>query len=190
MNKARPSKALIEAELRRRERSKAFRGAVWGAVRALTVVAAASVLLSTLWIPVLRVYGESMLPTLRDGEIVVAIGRSDFKRGDIVAFYYNNKVLLKRVIALSGEWVDIDADGVVKVNGEALDEPYAPEKGLGHCDVEMPYQVPEGRWFVMGDRRLTSLDSRSSVVGAVSGEQIIGKVALRLWPLAAFGPVE
>jgi signal peptidase I len=186
----RPSKALIEEEIRRRERSKTFYGAIWGAVKALSVVAAVSVLLSTLWIPVLRVYGESMLPTLRDGEIVVAIRGSAFERGDIVAFYYNNKVLLKRVIAVAGEWVDIDEDGTVTVNGDALDEPYAPEKSLGKCDLALPYQVPDGRWFVMGDRRLTSVDSRSGAIGAISGEQILGKVALRFWPLTAFGPVE
>ncbi|MDR1590177.1 MAG: signal peptidase I [Oscillospiraceae bacterium] len=186
----RPPTASIEAEILRRESAKAFRGAVWGVLKALLVVAAASVLLSMLWIPVLRVYGESMLPTLRDGEIVVAIKQSTFKRGDIVAFYYNNKVLLKRVIAVSGEWVDIDADGVVSVDGEVLDEPYAPEKGLGTCDIELPYQVPDERWFVMGDRRLTSVDSRLSAIGAVSGEQIIGKVALRLWPVADFGRVK
>jgi signal peptidase I len=183
----RPSKILIEEEIRRRERSKIFYGAVWGAVNALLVVAAVSVLLSTLLIPVLRVYGESMLPTLRDGEIVVAIRGSAFERGDIVAFYYNNKVLLKRVIAVAGEWVDIDEDGTVTVDGNAIDEPYAPEKALGKCDVELPYQVPDGRWFVMGDHRLTSVDSRSGAIGAVSEEQILGKVALRIWPLAAFG---
>jgi signal peptidase I len=131
-----------------------------------------------------------MLPTLRDGDIVIAVNRRDFARGDVVAFYYNNKLLLKRVIAVSGEWVDIDADGAVTINGEQLDEPYAPEKGLGHCDVALPYQVPEGRWFVMGDHRLTSLDSRSSAIGAVSRDQIIGKVALRLWPPSAFGKVD
>jgi signal peptidase I len=186
----RPAAARIEAEILRRERAKTFRGAIWDAAKALLVVAAVSVLLSTLWIPVLRVYGESMLPTLRDGEIVVAIKQSNFKRGDIVAFYYNNKVLLKRVIAVSGEWVDIDADGAVSINGETLDEPYAPEKGLGQCDIALPYQVPDERWFVMGDRRLTSVDSRSNAIGAVSGEQIVGKVALRLWPITAFGRVK
>jgi signal peptidase I len=186
----RPSKTLIEAEILRREQSKVFYGAVWGVIKVLAVVAAVSVLLSTLWIPVLRVYGESMLPTLHDGEIVISVKQSAFKRGDIVAFYYNNKVLLKRVIAVSGEWVDIDADGTVTVNGDVLDEPYAPEKGLGTCDITLPYQVPDERWFVMGDRRTTSMDSRSNAIGAVSGEQIIGKVALRLWPLSAFGPVD
>ncbi|MDR1204708.1 MAG: signal peptidase I [Peptococcaceae bacterium] len=186
----RPSKALIEEEIRRRERSEAFYGAVWGIVRALIVIAAVSVLLSTLWIPVFRVYGESMMPTLRDGEIVIVVGWGELKRGDVAAFHSNHKVLLKRVIAVSGEWVDIDADGAVTVNGETLDEPYAPEKGLGNCDIMLPHQVPDGRWFVMGDRRLTSIDSRLGAIGAVSGEQIIGKVALRLWPLNAFGRVD
>jgi signal peptidase I len=186
----RPSKTLIEAELRRRERLKAFYEAIWGTVKALIVVAAVSVLLSTFLIPMFRVYGESMLPTLRDGEIVLAVKRGEFERGDIVAFYYNNKVLLKRVIAVAGEWVDIDENGVVTVNGETLDEPYASEKGLGNCDITLPYQVPDGRWFVMGDRRPTSVDSRASAIGAVSGEQIIGKIALRIWPITAIGWVE
>ncbi|MDR2355907.1 MAG: signal peptidase I [Clostridiales Family XIII bacterium] len=186
----RPARALIEDELRRRERSKAFRTAMWSAAKALLIVAAVSVLISTLWVPVLRVYGESMLPTLRDGEIVISFKQSGLKRGDIIAFHYNNKALLKRVIALSGEWVDIDENGVVSVNGETLDEPYAPEKAPGNCDIELPYQVPDGRWFVMGDRRASSVDSRASAIGAVSDEQIIGKVAFRVWPLSAFGRVE
>jgi signal peptidase I len=163
---------------------------MWSAAKALIVVAAVSVLLSTLWVPVLRVYGESMLPSLRDGEIVVSFKQSKFERGDVIAFYYNNKALLKRVVAVAGEWVDIDENGVVSVNGEPLDEPYAPEKGLGKCDIELPYQVPDGRWFVMGDHRLTSVDSRASDIGAISDEQIIGEVAFRVWPLSAFGPVE
>jgi signal peptidase I len=186
----RPTRALIEEELRRRGRSKAFRAAMWSAAKALIIVAAVSVLISTLWVPVLRVYGESMLPALRDGEVVVSFKQSAFERGDIVAFYYNNKALLKRVVAVAGEWVDIDENGVVSVNGEALDEPYAPEKGLGKCDIELPYQVPDGRWFVMGDRRASSVDSRASAIGAISDEQIIGKVAFRVWPLSAFGRVE
>ncbi|MDR1246997.1 MAG: signal peptidase I [Clostridiales Family XIII bacterium] len=186
----RPSKALIAEEIKRRERSKAFREAIWNAAGTLIVVAAVSVLLSTLLVPVLRVYGESMLPTLRDGEIVVSFKTGNFERGDIIAFYYNNKALLKRVIAVSGDWVDIDENGVVSVNGEVLDEPYAPEKSLGKCDVELPYQVPDGRWFVMGDHRLTSVDSRASSIGPVSDEQIIGEIALRIWPLNAFGQVK
>ncbi|MDR1572262.1 MAG: signal peptidase I [Clostridiales Family XIII bacterium] len=186
----RPSVADIEAEIERLGRARAFRTAAWGAVKALIVVAAVSILLSTLWAPTFRVYGESMLPTLRDGELVVAFRQGGFERGDIVAFHYSNKILLKRVIAVAGEWVDISEDGVVSVDGEALDEPYAPEKALGECDLPLPYQVPDGRWFVMGDRRLTSADSRSSAIGTVSGEQIIGRVALRVWPLNAFGFVE
>jgi signal peptidase I len=186
----RPSKALIEEEIKRRERASAFYAAVWSAVKTLVVVAAVSVLVSTLLVPVLRVYGESMLPTLRDGEIVISFKTSKFDRGDIIAFYYNNKALLKRVIAVSGDWVDIDENGVVSVNGEVLDEPYAPEKGLGKCDIELPYQVPDGRWFVMGDRRLTSVDSRASAIGAISDEQVIGEIAFRIWPLNVLGRVK
>jgi signal peptidase I len=186
----RPSKALIEEEVKRRERAKAFRDAMRNAAGVLIVVAAVSVLLSTLLVPVLRVYGESMFPTLRDGEVVVSFKTGDIERGDIIAFYYNNKALLKRVIAVSGDWVDIDENGVVSVNGEVPDEPYAPEKSLGKCDIELPYQVPDGRWFVMGDHRLTSVDSRASSIGPVSDEQIIGEVAFRVWPLTAFGQVK
>jgi signal peptidase I len=186
----RPSLALIKQELQRMEQAMAFRAAIWGAVKALIVVAAVSVLISTLWVPVLRVYGESMLPTLRDGDVVVSFKQSEFERGDIIAFYHNNKALLKRVVAVAGEWVDIDENGVVSVNGEPLDEPYVPEKAQGKCDIELPYRVPDGRWFVMGDHRLTSVDSRTSTIGAVSDEQIIGKVAFRVWPLNALGGVE
>jgi signal peptidase I len=186
----RPTRARIEEELRRREHARAFRAAMWSAAKALIVVAAVSVLITALWVPVLRVYGESMLPTLEDGDVVVSFKQSKLERGDIVAFYHNNKALLKRVVAVAGEWVDIDENGAVSVNGEPLDEPYVSDKALGKCDIELPYQVPDGRWFVMGDRRANSVDSRASAVGAVSAEQIIGRVALRVWPLGAFGRVE
>ena len=153
----------------------------------LITVAAVAVLVATLFLPVLRIYGTSMTPTMTDGDIVVSVKQGSFERGDIIAFWFNNKILVKRVIALPGEWVDIDGDGNVSVNGEPLDEPYLTEKALGECDIELPYQVPDGRIFVMGDHRSTSSDSRNSAVGCVAEEQIVGKLVFRVWPFENFG---
>lgn len=142
-----------------------------------------AVLVATLWLPVLQIYGSSMTPTLEEGDIVVSIKSKTYETGDIVAFYYNNKILIKRVIAGSGDWVDLDEDGTVYVNGEKLDEPYVKDKAFGECDLELPYQVPESRIFVMGDHRSVSVDSRSKAVGCVAEEQIVGKLVCRIWPL-------
>lgn len=142
-----------------------------------------AVLVATLWLPVLQIYGSSMTPTLEEGDIVVSIKSKTYETGDIVAFYYNNKILIKRVIAGSGDWVDLDEDGTVYVNGEKLDEPYVKDKAFGECDLELPYQVPESRIFVMGDHRSVSVDSRSKAVGCVAEEQIVGKLVFRIWPL-------
>lgn len=128
-----------------------------------------------------------MTPTLENGDIVAAVKGSKFERGNIIAFWLNNKILVKRVIAQPGEWVDIDEDGNVSVNGEPLEEPYLAEKALGECDIDLPYQVPEGRIFVMGDHRSTSLDSRNSTVGCVAEEQIVGKLMFQIWPIEGFG---
>ena len=130
-----------------------------------------------------------MTPTLEEGNIVISVRGGEYRQGDIISFYYNNKILVKRVIALPGDWVDIDDAGNVYVNEELLDEPYVDEKALGECDIELPYQVPEGRLFVCGDHRSTSVDSRSSTVGCVAEEQIAGKIVFRIWPLTDFGPV-
>lgn len=153
----------------------------------LVTVAAAAVLVATLLLPVLQIYGTSMAPTLEDGNIVVSVKGNQLERGDIVAFYYNNKILVKRMIATSGQWVNVDEQGNVFVDGELLDEPYLTEKALGECDLQMPYQVPEGRIFVMGDHRSVSVDSRSSTVGCVAEEQIVGKLVYRVWPIDHFG---
>ena len=131
----------------------------------------------------LQIYGSSMSPTLQDGEIIFTVKTSDFKPGDIAAFYYNNKILVKRIICGPGDWINIDEDGTVYVNDIRLEEPYLTEKALGECNIELPYQVPDGRYFVMGDHRSTSVDSRSTAVGCVAGEQIVGKIIFRIWPL-------
>ena len=185
-----PTVQQLEAELKREK----YRGRYWkmlrGTVAVLVVVAATAVLISNLLLPILRIYGSSMTPTLVNGNIVAAVRNGTYQRGDIIAFYYNNKILVKRVIGMPGEWVDMDANGNVTIDGEPLEEPYLTEKALGECDIELPYQVPEGRYFVMGDHRSVSSDSRSSQVGCVSEEQIVGKLLFRLWPLDEIGPIE
>lgn len=186
----RPSSGQLEAELKRVKYRRRYRAVLRSTVYTLVVVAAVAVLVATLWLPVLQIYGSSMTPTLQDGEIIFSVKTADFKPGDIVAFYYNNKILVKRVICGPGDWVDIDASGNVSVNEVPLDEPYLAEKALGDCNINLPYQVPDGRIFVMGDHRSTSVDSRNTAVGCVADEQIVGKIIFRVWPLSGFGPLE
>ena len=152
-------------------------------IYSLIVVASIAVLVSMLFLPVLRVTGTSMAPTMLNDEIIICNKCSNFETGDIVAFYFNNKTLLKRVIGTSGDIIDISEDGTVYVNGEALDEPYISEKAFGECDIKLPYQVPENRIFIMGDHRAVSIDSRSTSVGCIADEFVIGKVIIRVWPL-------
>ena len=156
----------------------------------LIVVAAMTVLIAVMFLPVLRIYGQSMNSTLVSGELVVSIKGATFKTGDIVAFYYNNNILVKRVIANSGDWVDIDLDGNVYVNQQKIDEPYIKQKAYGEPTIDFPYQVPEERVFVLGDNRAVSIDSRHSSIGCVTSEQIVGKIVFRVWPLDRIGPVQ
>ena len=156
----------------------------------LIVVAAIAVLTAMLFLPVLRIYGHSMNNTLESGELVVSLKGANFKTGDIIAFYYNNNILVKRVIANSGDWVDIDLDGNVYVNQQKIEEPYLKEKAFGEPDIDFPYQVPEDRVFVLGDNRAVSVDSRSKAMGCVSSEQIVGKVVFRIWPLDKLGSLK
>lgn len=156
----------------------------------LVTVAAVAVLVATLVMPVLQITGNSMAPTVSEGQYVLSLkGGAVPEQGDIIAFYYNNKILVKRVIAGPGDWVNIDKYGNVSVNDKPLDEPYLYEKALGECDIELPYQVPDDRYFVMGDHRSTSVDSRSSTIGCVAEEQIVGTIVFRVWPLTEFGPL-
>lgn len=182
-----PDVEQLQAELNRlRHRQRYFR-TLRSTVFMLVVVAAVAVLAATLWMPVLRIYGTSMTPTLIDGNIVVAVKDNDLETGDVVAFYYNNKILVKRVIADTGQWVDMDENGKVYVDNTPLDEPYLTETAYGNCDINLPYQVPESRIFVMGDHRSVSVDSRNSSVGCIADDQIVGKLVLCLWPLEDFG---
>ena len=181
--------AQLEAELEREKHKKRYGRTLGSTVAVLITIAAISVLVATLWLPVLQIYGSSMTPTLEEGQIVVAVKHSDFEEGDVIAFYYGNKMLVKRYIAGPGSWVDIQDDGTVLVDGTTLNEPYISEKSLGECDLKFPYQVPEDRYFVLGDHRETSVDSRSSALGCVAEEQVVGKIYFSIWPLNKIGRI-
>ena len=179
----------LRQELRRVKYNSKFAGTLFNTVGTLLVVAAIAVLVANLWLPILQVTGTSMSPTLEEGQILMASKGNAFKTGDVIAFYLNNKILVKRVIAMPGDWVNISDDGTVYVNDIALDEPYLKEKSLGDCNIDLPYQVPESKIFVMGDNRSVSLDSRNTAIGCISEEQVVGKVTLGLWPLTKIGKI-
>ena len=182
-----PTLEQLEAELSREKYKRRYKRVLRSTVYTLVVVAAVAVLVATIWMRVLQIYGSSMTPTLNEGDVVLSVKGSDFAPGDLVAFYLGNKILVKRCIAGPGQWVDIDENGNVSVDGRLLEEPYLTEKALGECDITLPYQVPDNRYFCVGDHRSTSVDSRSTAVGCVSDEQIVGRIVFRVWPLPDFG---
>ncbi len=184
---AAPDIESLREELRRVNYKKRYRYVLRSTIYTLVVVAACAVLVATIWLPVLQIYGTSMHPTLDEGEIVVSVKGADFSAGDLVCFYVGNKILVKRFIAGPGQWVNIDAEGNVFVDNRPLNEPYVTKKSLGDCNIELPYQVPENRIFVMGDNRELSVDSRNTVVGCITDEQIVGKIVFRVWPLERLG---
>ena len=179
-----PTAKELRTELKRERYKQRFHKLLRSTVYALVIVAATATLIASLVLPVLQIAGNSMEPTFCEGQIVVLMKTKKLERGDLCAFYYSNKVLIKRVIGRPGDYVAIDTDGTVYVNGEALDEPYVTEKALGECDLEFPYQIPENQYFLLGDQRATSIDSRSSVIGCIAADQMIGRIFLRVWPLA------
>ncbi len=180
----------LEAELKRVNYRTRFRKLLRSTVYTLIVVAAAAVLVAVLFMPVIRIYGNSMTPTIAEGQIVVPVKGTDVERGDIVGVYYGSKLLIKRCIATAGQWVDIDEDGNVYVDGELIDEPYLTEKALGNTNITLPYQVPETSIFVMGDHRSESVDSRNTSVGCIDVENVVGKILFRVWPFDVFGALQ
>lgn len=185
-----PSVEQLEEALHAKRRAGSYSRALRSTLYSLLVVAAAAILVATLVMPILHVSGSSMTPVISDGDIVAVLRGSGFERGDVIAFYYNNKVLVKRVVAFGGEVVDIDSRGNIYVNNELLDEPYLTERDMGNCDIRLPYQVPDGKYFVLGDHRSTSQDSRSVIIGPVAEEQILGRLVFRIWPPGKAGLID
>lgn len=185
-----PTSEQLETELKRVRYKRRYRSVLRSTVYTLITVAAVSVLVATLWLPVLQIFGSSMTPTLQNGDIVFSMKTAEFEQGDIVAFYYNNKILVKRMIAGPGDWFDMDMDGRVYINNKELSEPYLTEIAYGETNIELPYQVPDGKIFVLGDHRATSVDSRNTAVGCVAQEQVVGKIIFRIWPMVKIGTID
>lgn len=181
-----PPLGALQKELKRERYNRRFRRLLRSTVNALIVVAAVAALVATLVLPVLQIAGTSMEPSLNDGDIVLLVKTDRLESGDLCAFYFSNKILIKRIIAIPGDYIWIESDGTVFLNGQELEEPYVDEKALGECDVDFPYQVPENHYFVMGDKRETSIDSRSSVIGCIAEDQIVGKIFWKVWPFSEF----
>ena len=181
-----PSVELLEGELKRTQYNRRYRRTLRTTIFSLLLVAAVAVIIAVLLLPVLQISGSTMENTLMDGDLVISLNNGKYKTGDVIGFYYNNVVLIKRVIATSGDWVDIAEDGTVTVNGVTLDEPYVAEKAVGECNINLPYQVPQGKCFVLGDNRATSIDSRNTAVGCISNDVVVGRLLARIWPLKSF----
>lgn len=184
-----PTTSQLEQELNRERHKFKYKKLLKSTIYTLIIVVALSVLVATFFFPVFKIYGNSMAPTFNEGDILVSVKDSKLESGDVIAFYYNNRILVKRVIATSSQWVDIDDEGNVFVDNELLEEPYIKSKSYGEVDISFPYQVPEGSYFVLGDQREVSVDSRSSLIGSVSQEEIIGKIIFKVWPIKRFGRI-
>ena len=189
INNDTPSVAALEAELKRVKFKSRYGKLLRSTIYALIVTAAAAALIATLVLPVLQIYGTSMTPTLTEGDIVLSVKTKNLERGDIICFYYSNRILVKRVIGLPFDTITIDENGNIYINesSEPIDEPYLTEKAFGECDLDFPIQVPENSYFVVGDHRATSIDSRSSTVGCISYDEIVGRIIFTIWPLKHFG---
>ena len=182
-----PTKVQVETERKRYRRQKAYTKALRGTIYVLTIVAAVSVLIATLILPVIQIEGTSMEPTLFNGDVVLLTKTTRFDRGELCGFTWNNKLLIKRVVGLPGDWIEIDGDGTIYLNGKKLEESYVENKALGECDLEFPFRVPQEQYFVVGDMRKSSIDSRNSLIGCILKDQIVGKAFFRIWPFKNIG---
>lgn len=187
---AQPTVSQLKSELSRVRYKQRYGSVLRSTLSTLLISAACAVLIATVFLPILQIYGTSMTPTLVEGDIVVSVKGADLVTGDLISFYVGNKLLVKRYIAGPGQWVNIDEAGNVYVDNELINEPYVSEKALGDCNIDLPYQVPESRYFVLGDHRISSVDSRNTSVGCVGEDQIVGKIVFRLWPISRCGRVE
>ena len=178
-----PSPEQVSRAYQQDQYRKRYKRAFISTLSVLAVIAAVAVLVSTLFLPVIQVSGNSMEPTLSDGDVLVLLKSKRYERSQLCCISWQNKMLLKRIIGLPGDVVSIDTQGNVTVNGALLDEPYVSDKTLGECDVTFPCQVPEGKVFVLGDHRSTSIDSRSSEIGCVDQDQIVGFVLFQVWTI-------
>lgn len=185
-----PSSKELEQELKREQYRRRYKSVFKSTLFALITASAVAVLVATLWLPVLQIYGSSMTPTLTDGDIAFCVKDQQLEQGDVIAFYYNNKILVKRVIGVPGDWLDMDESGNIFINYRLLEEPYLTEKSPGQTNIEYPFQVPDGKYFVMGDQRASSVDSRNVEVGCIDPDQIVGKILFRVWPVKNFGLVK
>ena len=187
MNEQGPSSSQLREELKHENYKSRYSSVLTDTVAKLAIIAAVAVLIAMLWMPVLEIYGSSMQPTLQQGDVVLCVKTDKIERGDLIAFYFGNKLLVKRCIALPGEVVSIDEDGNVFIDGKQLEEHYLSDKSLGHNEIEYPYIVPQERYFLLGDSRVTSEDSRTEAIGCVGQDQLVGKVLIRVWPFKRFG---
>ncbi len=185
-----PTVSQVEKEISRERYNSKYKKVLKSTLSSLIVVAAIAVLIATLALPVLQIQGNSMEPTLNDEEIVILLKTTNLKRGQLCCFSYQNKLLIKRIIGIPGDSISIHDDGTVYVNGSAIEEPYIIDRALGECDITFPVNVTDNHYFILGDHRSTSIDSRSSVVGLVSDEQIVGRIFFRVWPFNAIGSVK
>lgn len=185
-----PTSMQIEKAIAKEQYSRKYKKVLKSTLSSLIVVAAIAVLVATLALPVLQIQGSSMEPTLNDEEIVVLLKTSKLTRGQLCCFSYQNKLLIKRIVGVPGDSIIIDTEGYVYVNGDKLDEPYVIDRAYGECDIEFPFNVTDNHYFILGDHRSTSIDSRSSVVGLVSSEQVVGRIFFRIWPFEKMGDID
>ena len=181
--------SALEEEIKREKYKSKYTKILKSTIYALIIIASISALIGTLIMPVLEVNNTTMKPLLENNEIVLSLKTKKLKQGDIIAFYQGNKILIKRVVAVPGNYISIDEEGNIYVDGEVLNEPYVTNKQKGETNIEFPYQVPESEYFVLSDERDKTNDSRNEDIGLIKKDNVIGKVIFRVWPLKKLGAI-